>query len=596
MELSQAISHAIKEFGKDIITEPRFVNILADYDAFSDARVLRAVIREMVEQGFTKKFVNINCQKQYENEVINGLIHDALDLFPYRVDLIQVVVKSFIVSTEKSNTKTKNFTETTTKVYKKPQPNPLTDFQISKDGKTLIKAGAYLQGRVVIPEGIETIDKEAFGKNDRITEVIIPEGVRAINLRAFGNCSKLMNVHLPKSLEVLGSCCFRGCYELKELFLPENVKNIGFEISHTKVNVVLSNKFLKSIDGSVFSKDGKILLYVPHDKTEFDVPDGVETLTYSFSFNKTIKKVKLPKSLKIIGCNAFCNCSALTDVIIPEGVEEIGYFSFASCYSLKELIVPDSIRRISDTIFHCSNLKNIIFKSVNAEVIQWGTRKTNVNTYWGNLKNDVVFYVPQLALEKYKSLPQFRDVVVKPMEELHLTTELGVQAMSTVTLCSYKTKADFCHIENIILGETTWAEAEKLGYRVKINKDKISRNIQGKSGWFWDFEGIGYFNHYYNSWCPGILPQEWENLGIKLDLSYDSFLSLFEKWGFSINILNKPKVVLYNGRKTLNAKFTAESYDHSITFTLNFSFGNKHGEGAQTNSSGSLESINANVK
>ena len=50
MELSQAISQAIKEFGKDILAEKRVINVLKDYNAFS-AKAQCDIMIAIVEDG-----------------------------------------------------------------------------------------------------------------------------------------------------------------------------------------------------------------------------------------------------------------------------------------------------------------------------------------------------------------------------------------------------------------------------------------------------------------------------------------------------------------------------------------------------------------
>lgn len=52
-------------------------------------------------------------------------------------------------------------------------------------------------GDIVIPEGVTTIEKEAFRGKKKITSVVVPEGVREIGDFAFCDCIKLERVQLP---------------------------------------------------------------------------------------------------------------------------------------------------------------------------------------------------------------------------------------------------------------------------------------------------------------------------------------------------------------------------------------------------------------
>ena len=192
MELSLAIAQAIKEFGKDIITESRFVNILADYNAFAESRQMRMVVKEMIEQGFTKRLLFGDFNANDIDDKIRSLVYDAQNIFPFREDLINIFVSSTIkslyserilptISKKRQLSKEESLISNTSSCAN-------TDFKFSKDGKELIKAKKRIGPVVEIPEGIEIIKKEAFYNNKYITEVRIPEGVKKIEFRAFADC------------------------------------------------------------------------------------------------------------------------------------------------------------------------------------------------------------------------------------------------------------------------------------------------------------------------------------------------------------------------------------------------------------------------
>lgn len=75
--------------------------------------------------------------------------------------------------------------------------------------------------------------------------------------------------------------------------------------------------------------------------------------------NSTI--LYLPKSVTILGRNAFHNCVFLKSVIIPNSVKIIDYGAFRNCLSLKSIVIPDSVTLISDNAFRdCTSLISII--------------------------------------------------------------------------------------------------------------------------------------------------------------------------------------------------------------------------------------------
>lgn len=62
-------------------------------------------------------------------------------------------------------------------------------------------------------------------------------------------------------------------------------------------------------------------------------------------------EVIFPKTLKVIGFQAFRDCDDLKKVILPEGLEEIYEEAFSFCRSIKEVYIPDSCKVIGDNAF-----------------------------------------------------------------------------------------------------------------------------------------------------------------------------------------------------------------------------------------------------
>ena len=91
-----------------------------------------------------------------------------------------------------------------------------------------------------------------------------------------------------------------------------------------------------------------------------------------FDLNR-LRTVKLPTSAKVIGANAFTNCSSLYDVTIPVGIETIEgstyinnnmYYAFGYCTSLTAIQFPEGMTTIgSDAFRSCSRLKVVAFPS-----------------------------------------------------------------------------------------------------------------------------------------------------------------------------------------------------------------------------------------
>lgn len=155
---------------------------------------------------------------------------------------------------------------------------------------------------------------------------------------------------------------------------------------------------------------------------------------------------------------------------------------------------------------------------------------------------------------------------------------------------------DFFPIEGITLGKTTWSEAERLGFIVEAFEGGSSRVTSFSNGFnLWDHGGKGIFTHIYAPHYGPMFPL-WKNLGMSWDLSWNEWLEFFKSHGFSVKITESPVTKIYNGRNTLSGEFSATSSDGSISFRLEFRYGNKNGEGYSVTSKESLDTITIGSK
>ena len=143
------------------------------------------------------------------------------------------------------------------------------------------------------------------------------------------------------------------------------------------------NEYYCSVDGVLFTKDMKQLLFYPlaKDVTEVEktasdgktqkvkestyiVPDGVEIIaTKAFYKCSVIKEIVLPDSVTEIREKAFFKCSAMENFSIPENVTLIEKDAFGYCSSLKEITIPKGVTAIGDyAFFNCTNLLTVNMK------------------------------------------------------------------------------------------------------------------------------------------------------------------------------------------------------------------------------------------
>ena len=175
---------------------------------------------------------------------------------------------------------------------------------------------------LAIPYGKTTISDEEFYILSGVTKVNIPDGVTRIGKSAFGGSHDVTSVTLPDSLYYIDSFAFLGCDSLTSITIPENVISIGmgafggcFDL--TSIDVDEDNLYYKSIDGNLYTKDGRTIMQYANGKsdTSFTIPDGVVTISHAaFFWCENLTSVVIPNSVSSIEGEAFSLCTSLTTI------------------------------------------------------------------------------------------------------------------------------------------------------------------------------------------------------------------------------------------------------------------------------------------
>lgn len=201
-------------------------------------------------------------------------------------------------------------------------------------------------------------------KND----IVIPAETTVIANNALSDMSKITANH-QNSLLLLA----KSQSEFDTLFInmKESIYNQAFleSIRSLKIkNVEVCDEAIdvKTIDGILYSKDGKSLLYCPKlHEASVSVLDGVENICDdAFYMAYNIQEVIFPASLKRVGRNAFSSCNNLLTVDFGTGVEILDDNSFSYCRSLKQVDIPANVKMIQDSAFcGCRDLEKVTLHS-----------------------------------------------------------------------------------------------------------------------------------------------------------------------------------------------------------------------------------------
>lgn len=179
------------------------------------------------------------------------------------------------------------------------------------------------------------------GINNSIVSCVINPQTKLIGGSAFHNFYKLESIDIPDSVISIGKSAFYGCDGIFRLDIGKNISYIGYHAFSNcenlyRVVVEEENCTYKTLNGDLYSKDGKILIwYSPLKSTkEFYVPDGVEKiLSGAFADCYYLEKIIISRSVKFIESNAISD-RELVSVIIPKEVEYIDSYAFGSSYNV----------------------------------------------------------------------------------------------------------------------------------------------------------------------------------------------------------------------------------------------------------------------
>lgn len=226
---------------------------------------------------------------------------------------------------------------------------------------------------VVVPEGVEEIQKYAFYHCTSLTTVNLPstcktvreyafnsnnqlqninlDNISVIGERAFEDCSRLNNINLTK-IYAIAKRAFEGCASLDSVDL-RTLRNAGSEVF----------KDCTSLTNVLFSKDTKLSygMFVNTGLTSVTLDVNVIP-DFAFANCEKLTSVTINNDLISIGKGAFSGDTKLTNVNILNAVEWIYDQAFYNCPSLTSITLPNSDIKVGNYVFlDCSSLQTVNF-------------------------------------------------------------------------------------------------------------------------------------------------------------------------------------------------------------------------------------------
>ena len=233
--------------------------------------------------------------------------------------------------------------------------------KVNRIGKSAFSGCSDLNvpyGELALPITVKTIDNYAFEDCTTVTNVHLIGSIERISPSAFNGCTSLSRIYIQlgtgqaagheyyyvpnnyngselynksqtelvrimpayseteytvsDTVEKIGDYAFNSSVNLEKITISAGVKEIGRYVfgdcnSLLNIEVSAANQYYKSVDGVLYSKDGKTLIAYPGGRTEksFKIPDGVTAIA-----------------------DGALNCDSLTELYIPKSVTEMPFLSY----------------------------------------------------------------------------------------------------------------------------------------------------------------------------------------------------------------------------------------------------------------------------
>lgn len=397
MTLQEALYKAVHEFGKDVLTEPRLLNILNDYHGFDEMPAARIILKTMQSDGCISQIVGDVDLSKTQNSRISTRLNR---LFGFDLTLVEQIINNLCFAKHSCHL------NISTEVTDEDLVNGVKDEYgaiYSKDGKRLLK-GIDIESYRIRP-GTQVVGNEAFKYCQSLKSVIISDSVTHIGDWAFQWCNSLASINIPDSVTHIGKAAFSDCMGLKSIIIPDSVSHIGkaafFECSalreitiHNSVthigervldecehltSIIIPNeskqRFLELLNaysdklieqddwehtlstevteedlangiideyGALYSSDEKRLLRGVQNTFYNNIKIGTLVICdKAFFFNSMcyFSSINIPDSVTHIGKEAFSGSQDLTSITIPKSVTHIGYNAFSGCSILSSIQV-----------------------------------------------------------------------------------------------------------------------------------------------------------------------------------------------------------------------------------------------------------------
>lgn len=294
---------------------------------------------------------------------------------------------------------------------------------------------------VIIPDGVEEIQKYAFYNCSGLEKVVIPDSVKYIREYAFYDDVKLTDINLDK-VQTIGKYAFYNCELLNNLSMKkiyaiganafENCKSLS-EIDLTTLRNSGKEIFKNctSLSKVILANNTKLsyAMFVESGVEEIEIYEKVEIPAFCFAKCANLEKVIVHNDLVNVGYGAFSECPSLIEITFNGKVENFGEQVFYATKNLNKITLPNSEFRLGNYCFYqCEALEEVVFQENTKILENFGAifQDTKVskftvhedNPYYeiednylvNENKNTIIFALPSMEVETLTIDPKYATI------------------------------------------------------------------------------------------------------------------------------------------------------------------------------------------
>lgn len=273
--------------------------------------------------------------------------------------------------------------------------------------------GCYALTEMSVPPLVKVIGVEAFKLCNALTRVALPNTLSVIDTAAFFYCQALETINIPEYVHKINNETFAGCIKLKTVYMHEWVSFIApdaFIGSSKNIEVSRNNKLYYSDYGVTIDVANKKLMYCPIAKQgTYAIPASIYYIgNNAFEDCTKLTAIIVPKTILSILPNAFRNCTGITDInLTAMYLKKISNNCFAGCSNLTSVTLPASLNIVDYNAFKaCNNIKTINnYRSVPIRI------GLNSHIFDELDLNACVLHVPQGSKAMYQKAEEWKDFV-----------------------------------------------------------------------------------------------------------------------------------------------------------------------------------------